>query len=63
MKKVAVCVQQIMLIAKEIVIDETLPIDDQIIISVLPVDKPVAKQIVDVFDEDGKLITSYGRDI
>ena len=62
MKKVAVCVQQIMLIAKEVVIDESLPIDDQIIISLLPTDRPVAKQIVDIFDEKGKLIISYGRD-
>ena len=62
MKKVAVCVQQIMLIAKEVVIDESLPIDDQIIISVLPTDRPVVKQIIDIFDEEGKLIISYGRD-
>ena len=62
MKKVAVCVQQIMLIAKEIEIDESLPIAGQIQIPILPNDRPVSKQIIDIFDEDGKLITSFGRD-
>lgn len=61
--KIAVCVQQIMLIAKEIEIDETKPLEPQLQIPILPTDKPAVKQIVDVFDEDSNLIASYGRDL
>ena len=61
--KIAVCVQQIMLIAKEIEIDETKPLEPQLQIPILPTDRPAVKQIIDVFDEDSNLITSYGRDL
>lgn len=60
--KIAVCVQQIMLIAKDIEIDETKPLEPQLQIPILPTDRPAAKQIIDVFDEDNNLIASYGRD-
>ena len=59
--KIAVCVQQIMLIAKEIEIDETKPLESQLQIPILPTDRPAVKQIIDVFDEDNNLIASYGR--
>lgn len=61
--KIAVCVQQIMLIAKEIEIDETKPLEPQLQIPILPTDRPAVKQIIDVFDEDSNLIASYGRDL
>lgn len=61
--KIAVCVQQITLIAKEIEIDETKPLEAQLQIPILPTDKPAVKQIVDVFDEDNNLIASYGRSL
>lgn len=60
--KIAVYVQQIMLIAKEIEIDETKPLEPQLKIPILPTDRHVVKQIIDVFDEDNNLIVSYGRD-
>ena len=60
--KIAVCVQQITLIAKEIEIDETKPLEPQLQIPILPTDRPAVKQIIDVFDEDNNLIASYGRD-
>lgn len=60
--KIAVYVQQIMLIAKEIEIDETKPLEPQLKIPILPTDRPAVKQIIDVFDEDNNLIASYGRD-
>ena len=59
--KIAAYVQQIMLIAKEIEIDETKPLEPQLQIPILPTDRPVVKQIIDVFDEDSNLIASYGR--
>jgi len=59
--KIAVYVQQIMLIAKEIEIDETKPLEPQLQIPILPTDRPAVKQIIDVFDEDSNLIASYGR--
>lgn len=61
--KIAVYVQQIMLIAKEIEIDETKPLESQLQIPILPTDRPAVKQIIDVFDEDSNLIASYGRDL
>ena len=59
--KIAACVQQIMLIVKEIEIDETKPLEPQLQIPILPTDRPAVKQIIDVFDEDGNLLASYGR--
>ena len=61
--KIAVCVQQITLIAKEIEIDETKPLEPQLQIPILPTDRPAVKQIVDVFDENSNLLASYGRDL
>jgi len=65
--KVAAALQQIVLISKEIDLPDDVvkayqqnPVFFQIPIT--PQDRPVVKQIIDVFDEDCNVLFSIGRD-
>ena len=65
--KIAAALQQIVLISKEIDLPDDVvkayqqnPIFFQMPLT--PQDKPVVKQILDVFDEDCNLLFSVGRD-
>lgn len=61
--KVAVSLQQIIWITKEIEVpDNYINNPTPIQIPVEPNDKPVVKNIIDIFDEDCNLIKSYGRE-
>ena len=62
--KVAVSLQQILWITKEIEIDNEMinnPQNYQFQLPISPNDKPVVKNIIDVFDEDCNLLFSIGR--
>lgn len=61
--KVAVSVQQILWITKEMEMSDKDIKERRIEFPMLPQDKPVVKNIIDVFDEDCNLLFSVGRDI
>lgn len=60
--KVAVSVQQILWITKEMELSEDDIKKQQIQFPMTPKDKPVVKNIIDVFDDDCNLLFSIGRD-
>lgn len=63
--KVAVSLQQILWITKEIEVDEKdiKKINPtNLSIPLLPTDKPAVKNIIDIFDEDCNLLASFGRE-
>ena len=62
MMKVAVSLQQKVSITKEMDIPDSLIKSHSIQLNLTPKDKPVIKNIIDVFDEDGKLLFSIGRE-
>ena len=62
MMKVAVSLQQKVSITKEMDISDNLLKSHSIQLHLTPKDKPVIKNIIDVFDEDGKLLFSIGRE-
>lgn len=61
--KVAVSLQQIVSITKEMDVPDSVIKNHSIQFPLLPQDKPVVKNIIDVFAEDGNLLFSIGRDV
>ena len=60
--KVAISLQQILFITKEIEMSDDDIKNKKVQFPMLPTDKPVVKNIIDVFDEDCNLLFSIGRD-
>lgn len=61
--KVAVSLQQIIWITKEFEVpDDYIKNPIELKIPIQPTDKPVVKNIIDIFDEDCNLLLSIGRD-
>ena len=59
--KVAVSLQQIVSITKEIDVPDSVIQNHSIQFPLSPQDKPTVKNIIDVFAEDGDLMFSIGR--
>ena len=63
--KIAVALQQVILITKEMEVSkeqlEQLKKNPTIEFPMSPKDKPAVKNVLDVFDEDGNLLFSVGR--